>query len=46
MRFLTILSVTILTLNNALKVRQDNGLPEEYYDYAKDTFDVVFLGIV
>lgn len=42
--FLTILSVTILTLNNALKVRQDNGLPEEYYDYAKDTFDVVFLG--
>ena len=42
--FLTILSVTILTLNNALKVRHDNGLPEEYYDYAKDTFDVVFLG--
>ncbi|MBQ2641669.1 MAG: hypothetical protein IJG15_06710 [Lachnospiraceae bacterium] len=42
--FLTILSVIILVLNDGLKVRQNNGLPEEYYDHAKGTFDVVFLG--
>ncbi len=42
--FLIVLAAVILILNDALRLRHDDGLPEAYYDHEKDTFDVVFLG--